>query len=195
MEKDKKIVYLRTPMLNSSRFVGKVMYLNFLLGTIAFIILTFFTDLPFNDVLLYNNLMYIVLTIQFIALVFFTLRNLYSYKVNKRYMKQKIIKHFKTKVNNNVFREIFLVFSLLLWLLLFPSWIFYMYIYREIIRFGVVFFPYDSSLGRFAGDPVNTGNMVRSVKGVLVTDLALNFLVVFYGFYLIIFLFCLIRGK
>ncbi len=195
MEKDKKIVYLRFATIDSPKFVGKVLYTNYFIGVICFIIFTFFTDLPFTELLFYNHIMYAVLVIQFIVLMFFTLRNLYSYKVNKRYMKQKIIKHFKTKVKNNVFRKIFLVFSLLLWLLLFPFWIFYMYIYREYIKFGVVFFPYDSSLGRFAGDPVNTGNMVRSVKSVLITDLALNFLVVFYGFYLIIFLFCLIRGE
>ena len=195
MEKDKKIVYLRFTTINSSRFVGKLVYLNWLVGTIAFIALTFFTDLPFNDVLLYNNLMYIVLTIQFIALVFFTLQSLWQYKVRKRYMKLKVRNHFKKIFIGNIFRKLFVILSGVLVVFFFPLWIFYMSIYRELIRFGIVFFPYDSSLGRFAGDPVNTGNMVRSVKGVLVTDLALIFLVVFYGFYLIIFLYCLIRGK
>ena len=102
MEKDKKIVYLRFTTINSSRFVGKLVYLNWLVGTIAFIALTFFTDLPFNDVLLYNNLMYAVLIIQFIALVFFTLQSLWQYKVRKRYMKLKVQNHFKKIFIGNI---------------------------------------------------------------------------------------------
>lgn len=195
MEKDKKIIYLRTPMLNSSRFIGKVVYLNLLVGTIAFIILTFFTDLPFTDVLLYNNLMYVVLTIQFLALVFFTLKHLWQYKVRKRYMQLKVIHHFKKIFIGNIFRKLFVILSALFVAFFFPIWIFYMSIYRELIRFGIVFFPYDGSLGRFAGDPVNTGNAVESVRSVIANNMGLNLLVVVYGFYLIILLFCLIRGK
>ena len=195
MEKDKKIMYLRTSMLNSSRFVGKVMYLNFLLGTIAFIILTFFTDLAFTDISLYNYLMYTVLAIQFIALVFFTLKYLWTYKVRKRYMQLKVRNHFKKIFVGNVFKKTLVMLSLFLWLFYIPFGVIYKFIYREYMKFGVVFFPYDHSIRGFGMDPFNTGNPVSSIRGILSIDIGISLLVVTYGFCITIFLFCLIKGK
>ena len=195
MEKDKKIVYLRFATIDSPKFVGKVVYLNWLVGTLVFLILTFFTDLPFTDVLLYNRIMYAVLVIQFIALVFFTLKHLWQYKVKRRYIKLKLIAYLKKEFLSKFRKKILLIWRVAFLLFLFPIGVFYMSVYREYIRFGIVFFPYDSSIAGFGRDPVNTGNMVRSVKGVMATHFGIDVILVVYGFYLIIFLFCLIRGK